>query len=141
MRGLSLLAGLGLVTLLSACGGGSDSPSGPSNGGANAVTVGNNFYSPADISVALNATVTWTWANGATEHTVTFNDGGGTSPQQSSGTFQRTFPTAGTYTYFCTVHGAAVMSGKVTVAASGSSGGGGGGGPGGGGSGGGGYDY
>ena len=131
MRGRSLLASLALLGLASACGGGSDTPAGPSNGGGNAVTVGNNFYSPADLGVALNATVTWTWAEGAATHTVTFNDGGPSSQPQSSGTFQRTFATAGTYTYFCTVHGAAVMHGSVTVGSTTGGGGGGGGGSGG----------
>jgi plastocyanin len=90
------------------------------------VTVGNNFFSPANLSVATGATVTWTWAMGATEHTVTFNDQAPGSARQSSGTFQRTFGTAGTYSYFCSVHGASVMSGTVTVGSGGSTGGGGG---------------
>jgi plastocyanin len=124
--------------MLSACGGGSDTTAGPSTGGANGVTVGNNFYSPADLSVPANTTVTWTWADGASLHSVTFNDGGASSQQQTTGTFQRTFATPGTYTYFCTVHTAAVMHGTVTVTGPSS---GGGGGMGGGGSGGGGYDY
>jgi plastocyanin len=114
-------------------------PTGPTVGGANSVTVGNNFYSPATLSVAPGATVTWTWAQGDVEHTVTFDDNAPGSPRQSSGTFQRTFSTAGTYTYFCSVHGRAVMSGAVTVGTAGSTGGGtGGGGMGGGG---GGYGY
>jgi plastocyanin len=128
MRGRSLLEGLALLTLTTACGGGSDTPAGPSGGAANAVTVGNNFYSPADLSVPLNTTVTWTWADGATTHSVTFDDGGASSQQQSSGTFQRAFATAGTFTYFCTVHGAAVMHGSVTVGSTTGGGGGGGGG-------------
>ena len=135
-----MLAGIGLFAMVGACGGGgADSPSEPSSGSTNSVTVGNNFYAPADISVDLNTTVTWTWADGATTHSVTFNDNGGSSPQQSSGTFQRTFPAAGTYTYFCTVHGASVMHGSVTVAGTPGGGGAGGSGMGGGGGGGGGY--
>src|SRR5215217_7385856 len=103
MRGLTRLVSSTLLALVSACGGGSDTPAGPSNGAANAVTVGNNFYSPADLSVPLNTTVTWTWADGAATHSVTFDDGGPSSEQQSSGAFQRTFATAGTFTYFCTI--------------------------------------
>ena len=143
MRGQSLLAGLGLVTLLSACGGGSDSPTSPTAGGGNSVTVGNNFFSPVDLSVAAGTTVTWNWAPGAVEHNVTFDDGA-RSPTQSSGSFPRTFSAAGTFPYHCTIHGADVMHGTVSVASSGTPGGGGmgGGGTGGGGSGGGGYgDY
>ena len=80
---------------------------------------------------APGTTVTWQWAPDAVEHNVTFDDGP-QSPTQSSGTFPRTFANAGTYAYHCTIHGAAVMHGTVTVAASGGSGGGGSGGGGGG---------
>jgi plastocyanin len=115
MRGWSLLGGVSLVCLLIGCGGGSGTPTSPSTGG-NSVTVGNNFYSPISLTVPANTTVTWTWANGATQHNVTFDDPGGpASPTQSSGTFQRTFTTPGTYPYHCTIHGAAVMHGTVTV--------------------------
>jgi plastocyanin len=118
MRGRSLYWGLSVVSLLAGCGGGgSDVPSGPTGGGANAVTVGNNFYSPASLSVAVNTTVTWTWANGDVSHSVSFDDGQ-TSDIQSSGSYQRAFGTAGTFPYHCKVHGAA-MSGTVTVTAAG----------------------
>ena len=141
MRGQSLLAGLGLVSLLAGCGGGSgsDTPAGPTAGAGsgNAVTVGNNFYSPATLNVATGATVTWTWALGDTLHSVTFADGT-TSEIQSSGSFARTFSNAGTFAYQCKVHGAA-MSGTITVSAGGATGGTGGSGMGGGTGGGGGY--
>jgi plastocyanin len=137
MRGRSLPAGLGLLSLLIGCGG-SDTTGGPNPGGGNAVTVDNNFYSPASLSVAANTTVTWTWANGATSHSVTFNDGGPSSQTQGAGgTFQRAFPTAGTYPYHCVVH--ADMTGTVTVTAAGTTSGNGTGGSGMGGGGGGGY--
>jgi plastocyanin len=125
MRGQSLVAGLGLATLLSACGGGSDSTTGPMD----------NFFSPADLSVAAGTTVTWTWAAGAVEHNVTFDDGQH-SATQSSGSFPRTFSAAGTYPYHCTIHGAAAMHGTVTVSSGSTSGGTGGSGGGGGGGGG-----
>jgi plastocyanin len=139
MRGRLLLAGVGLVTLLSACGSGSDSPTSPMAGG-NTVTVGNNFFSPVDLSAAVGTTVTWNWAPGAVEHNVTFDDGQA-SATQSAGNYARTFSAAGTFPYHCTIHGAAVMHGTVTVAASGTAGGGGGSGMGGSGGSGGGGDY
>lgn len=67
------------------------------------------------VSVLEGGTVTWTW-QGGNLHNVTFSNGGGTSATQTSGTFDRTFATAGTYRYNCTVHGQA-MSGTVTVVA------------------------
>jgi plastocyanin len=133
MRRTSVVRALAIVALAGCGGGGSNVPTGPTGGGGNGVTVGNNFFSPANLSVATGATVTWTWAMGDVEHTVTFDDNAPGSNRQSSGTFQRTFGTAGTYTYFCSVHGKAVMSGSVTVGAGGSTGGGGGMGGGGGG--------
>ncbi|HET9726457.1 MAG TPA: plastocyanin/azurin family copper-binding protein [Gemmatimonadales bacterium] len=123
------------IASLAACGGGggSDTTTGPSaGGGGNDVTVGNNFFSPANLSVATGATVTWSWAMGDVEHQIAFVDGAPGSAKQSSGTFQRTFGSAGTYSYFCTVHGQA-MSGTITVGSGGSTGGTGGGGMGGGG--------
>jgi plastocyanin len=140
MRGSTLLSRLALLSLV-ACGGGggSDTTAGPSPGTGGTptmVTVGNNFYQPAQITVAIGTTVTWQWAAGDTLHSVTFDDGP-TSQVQSSGTFQRAFGTAGTFTYFCQVHGRAVMSGSVTVGSG--MGGTGGSGMGGGGGGGGGY--
>ncbi|MGH7731246.1 MAG: cupredoxin domain-containing protein [Candidatus Eiseniibacteriota bacterium] len=49
--------------------------------------------------------------------------GGGGTKELNSGpingggtTFSHTFANAGTYNYFCTIHGAATMSGSVTVA-------------------------
>jgi hypothetical protein len=56
----------------------------------------------------------------------------------SSGTFTRTFGGAGTFTYYCSIHGRAVMHGTITVSTAGTSSGGGTG-MGGGGTGGGGY--
>jgi plastocyanin len=63
--------------------------------------------------VAVGATVTWTWGSNASNgHNVTFA-GGPASDTQVSGTFQRTFNTAGTFSYQCTVHGP--MTGEVRV--------------------------
>lgn len=119
------LAGI-LVVAVIGCGGGSSDVTSPSTTGPNEVAVGNNFFSPADVSVAPGTTVTWRWAAGAVEHNVTFDDGQH-SATQSSGTFPRTFATAGTFPYHCTIHGASVMHGTVTVTSSGSGGTGGGG--------------
>jgi plastocyanin len=137
MNGRRILAGI-LVAGAAACGGGGSGDAMAPSTGPGDVTVGNNFFSPVDVSVTPGTTVTWRWAAGAAEHNVTFDDGEH-SPTQSSGTFPRTFGTAGTYPYHCTIHGAQVMHGTITVAAAGSGAGTGGSGMGGGGGGGGGY--
>jgi plastocyanin len=123
---------LSLVAALYACGGGGSSssngvtdpgPPPPVNGSTTSLSVQNNKYVPAHDSVGVGATLTWTWntcsgdgygGNTCASHSVKFDDGVASSPIQSSGTFSRTFDTAGTYTYHCAVHGTA-MSGTVVV--------------------------
>lgn len=112
----------GAVILLAAgivvgCGGDS-SPTG--GGGTNQpppganVAVGDNFFTPANFAATVGNAVVWQWA-GSNLHNVTFNNGDPGSNTQNSGTFSRTFTAAGTFDYHCSVHGAAVMSGTVTV--------------------------
>jgi len=79
------------------------------------VSVNNNFFSPANITINVNDQVTWTWAPNSLFHNTT---GPGTpplwsSPSQSSGTFSRVFTTAGTFSYRCTLH--LGMNGSVQV--------------------------
>jgi hypothetical protein len=62
------------------------------------------------------------WAAGAVEHNVTFDDGEH-SATQSSGSFPRTFSAGGAYPYHCTIHGAATMHGSVTVTSGSTTGG------------------
>jgi plastocyanin len=121
------------VVSLAACGGGgggggSQVTSPPPGGGgntpppANGITVSNNSYSPGSKTVAVGEPVRWAWntcsgdpyyGQTCVAHSVTFDDGT-TSPTQDQGTFTRTFAAAGTYTYHCAVHGAA-MTGSITV--------------------------
>jgi plastocyanin len=78
------------------------------------VSLGNNFFSPADTAVKVGGTVTWTW-NG-TEHTLTFTSGPPPLPtetDQTTGTRVITFNTVGTYAYHCRIHGG--MTGSLTV--------------------------
>jgi plastocyanin len=79
---------------------------------------GGNFFVPAKTNIAVNDRVLWTWAGGT--HNVTSTNGAWTSSgNKSSGTFTNTFTTAGTYFYFCSLHGNATsgMTGAVIVAA------------------------
>ena len=78
------------------------------------VNVQDNQFVAATVRVASGGTVRWTWRGGS-PHNVTFADGP-TSATQSNGTFERSFETAGTHRYHCTVHGQS-MSGTVTVVA------------------------
>jgi len=103
--------------------GSAPSPPPPANSSTTALTVSNNKYTPAHDSVAVGSTLTWTWnsctgdgygGTMCTAHSVQFDDGGASSNIQDSGTFSRAFASAGTYTYHCAVHGAA-MAGTVIV--------------------------
>ena len=92
-------------------------------------------FTPASVTVSPGDTVTWTDQSDA-NHTVTRctasacsgvgagtgADAGPASGQVSQGnSFSMTFNGAGTYNYYCTVHGYAVMHGTVTVSAASSS--------------------
>ena len=79
---------------------------------AASVSVEDNFFDPSSARIAMGGMVTWTW-NGAVAHNVTFSSGTN-SATQASGTFVRDFPSAGSFSYSCTIHGAA-MSGTVVV--------------------------
>ena len=112
-----------------ACGGGgSDSPTNPGGTGnnnnpggnpggtptaTNAVTVGNNLFTPANIQVSPGTTVTWTWSPDAITHNVTFTDGPKSGDQGANATYSRTFSAVGTFNYSCTIHPG--MNGSVLV--------------------------
>jgi plastocyanin len=87
-----------------------------------AVTVAPNdslTFSPQNVDIAAGGTVTWTWSSANTmQHNVTSADTPAkftASPTQATGTFMHTFTAAGTYAYYCTVHGKTVMFGSVIV--------------------------
>src|SRR5438067_1035246 len=78
------------------------------------VSVVDNQYLPASVTINVGDSVHWTWS-GMNSHTVTATDMSFDSgAPQSSGTFDHIFNAAGTFTYFCQVHGTA-MSGSVIV--------------------------
>jgi plastocyanin len=105
-----LVRGLGLAAIILAASCGSDGPTEPVPD--DEVRVQNNSFSPSTRVVDAGTTVTFRWSAGANTHNVTFNDGP-TSPDQSSGTFARTFAVAGSFPYQCTIHSG--MNGTITV--------------------------
>lgn len=100
------------------------------NSGTNApaaasVSIKNMAFTPASLSVAAGATVTWTNSD-STMHTVTADDNSFNSGNIAVGaTYSRVFNSAGTFSYHCTLH--PEMTGKVVVTAASTGGGGGGG--------------
>jgi plastocyanin len=74
----------------------------------------NSTQNPAVDTVAVGGTVTWNWV-GSLPHSVRSTGSLFTSSTtQSSGSYQFTFSTAGTYSYDCAVHGP-LMTGQVVV--------------------------
>lgn len=70
-------------------------------------------FNPLTVDVAAGGQVRWTWM-GSASHSVTSTGSGPLgSPTQQSGTYTFTFPTAGRYDFYCTVH--PFMTGTVIV--------------------------
>ena len=87
-----------------------------SAGGGTTVSVQNNFFDPASVTVAVGQAVTWVWNSGGSTHNVIFlapDVSPANCPTQGSGNCTRTFGTAGTFNYQCTIHPG--MSGRVVV--------------------------
>jgi plastocyanin len=94
------------------------------------VTIKDFAFSPASLTIAPGDTVTWHWAGPDTNHSVTSDpnqaDSFDSDPMRSplstdhppGDTFDHTFNTPGTFTYFCKVHTS--MTAKVVVATPGS---------------------
>ncbi len=81
------------------------------------VRMGDNFFSPANVTVEPGTTVTWV-NSGNNPHSTTSYDGlwdSGLIEGGSGGTFSFTFEEPGTYDYFCIPHEDMDMVGSVTV--------------------------
>jgi len=87
------------------------------------VTVGDNFFSPNDLTIKAGDTVRWMNAAGGHPHDVTADDFSFASTTASSFTFDRVFNTAGEVLYHCTVHSSpgkdrnSNMNGRIVVQA------------------------
>jgi plastocyanin len=87
--------------------------------GVQLLSDGRDHFEPASLTVPVGATVTWTWVSGFHSMTPTgtpsFTGPGG--PVSAPNTFSYTFTTAGTYQYYCVVHGTptAGMRGSIVV--------------------------
>ena len=80
---------------------------------------GGNVFVPATTNISVNDRVIWTWAGN--NHDVVSTNGAWTSTpiQGINSKFTNTFTTAGTYFYYCSVHGTPTtgMKGAVVVIA------------------------
>ena len=99
-----------------------------SSSSSKTITVGDNFFSSSsgngNLTVQVGDTVTWT-VNGNNPHTATSGTEGNAGAVFDSGNLNRgqsfsfRFTTAGTFPYFCRVHGSGTMSGTITVSSGG----------------------
>jgi plastocyanin len=132
MRRLTALAGIGVVLLASGCGGSSstkgDSPSAAAKPGAT-VTIPLLTFTPGYVTIKTGQTVTWVNKNDITHEIVEGSyeldkSSGLRTSEKSDGAFSLkvakkgdtvyyTYPKAGTFTYFCTIHKG--MNATVTV--------------------------
>ena len=127
-KGMALLLALAALALVAAgCGGddgggdggGSQTSEQPAQesgggGGGKQVTMEGIKFNPANVTVSVGDTVTWTNKD-TVGHDVTGDSfkSGAPGGLQNGDTFEQTFDKAGTFDYVCTVH--AGMEGTVTV--------------------------
>ena len=79
------------------------------------VTIGNNFFSPTNLTIELGDTVRWTNASSGKSHNVTSVTGAWTpSPTALRFTFDVTFDDPGSFDYLCTLH-SSMQQGNITV--------------------------
>ena len=111
MRRLLYLAVLSLAAVLVFA------PAAWAQGRTVTVSMEDNYFDQANITVEPGTTVTWV-QNGNNPHTTTSYDGlwdSGLIAGGSGGSFSFTFNEPGTYAYFCRPHEALGMVGTVTV--------------------------
>jgi plastocyanin len=103
-----VVAGLLLATGLAAV------PATPSIAGGPTVSVADMRFTPASLKTSLGSTVRWSFPDPMVAHTTTSNQGFWNSGPKSGGaTYVRTFGSAGSFAYHCSIH--PMMKGTVQV--------------------------
>jgi plastocyanin len=91
-----------------------DDGTGP--GGEQLVEVEDDRFDPITKTVDVGDRVLWDWT-GSNSHNVTWVAAipAGNSPTQTDGTYIRDFDAAGTFDYYCTVHGTPTSGMRGTI--------------------------
>lgn len=90
----------------------------PATTGSVVAVVGNTFQ-PKDLKVAPGTEVTFSWAGAVPHNVVADDDSFKSGDPVNTGTLKQVFGTAGTFAYYCAVHGGKGgigMAGTITVA-------------------------
>jgi plastocyanin len=91
----------------------------PAHAATQNVSVQNNVFIPASVTITEGDDVKWNWVGGihnTTSGTVGNQNGIWAAPIDASNlSYQRTFNTPGTFPYHCTFHGGLGMTGTITV--------------------------
>jgi plastocyanin len=81
---------------------------------ASTVTVPDMSFNPGSLSTTLGGSVTWSFSDPTSGHTTTSDQGFWDSGTKLAGTsYSRTFTSAGTFAYHCSIH--SMMHGSVKV--------------------------
>lgn len=84
--------------------------------GEKLVKVIDNTFDPATKTIKVGDKVLWQWS-GSNQHNVTWvqSSGSGNSATQTTGIYTRDFSSAGSYSYYCSIHGTATSGMRGTV--------------------------
>ena len=81
--------------------------------GEQIIEVKDNQFVPAEVTIKPNTKVIWKWTGTSNAHSIQLS--GNTSPEQTSGTYERVFDQSGSsFAYQCGVHKAA-MTGRIVI--------------------------
>ncbi len=77
------------------------------------IEVTDNAFAPETVTIKAGTKVIWKWTGTSNPHSIQLS--GNTSPEQSSGTYERVFDQTGnSFAYQCGVHKAA-MAGRIVI--------------------------
>lgn len=117
MRSILIISSVVVGALMTACGGSSTSVAnscGSSGAAANVNATSSLTFSSSHVTITHGQMVCWQNSSSVL-HTVTDSGGAFDTNLPVGQIFLHTYPTAGTFPYYCKIHVASGMKGTVTV--------------------------